>query len=118
MTAQQNTLLYERVAKRVETQIATGALRADDRIPSVRSMSRTARVSVSTVVQAYVHLENRGLIEARSQSGFYVKRAEKALAPQPRPKVTRSRRPVSVAAEVLDTCREALSRNDIVPLNG
>jgi DNA-binding transcriptional MocR family regulator len=116
--AAQQTLLYERVAKLVETQIATGALRADDRIPSVRSMSRTARVSVSTVVQAYVHLENLGLIEARPQSGFYVKRAERALAPQPRPKITRSRRPVSVAAEVLDTCREALSRNDIVPLNG
>jgi len=113
----QQPLLYERVAQLVETQIATGALRADDRIPSVRSMSRTARVSVSTVVQAYVHLENIGLIEARPQSGFYVRRAEKAVAPPPRQKTIRSRRPVSVAAEVLDTCREAMSRTDIVPLN-
>ena len=55
-------LLYERVAHLVETQISTGALRANDRIPSVRSMSRAAKVSVSTVVQAYVHLENIGLI--------------------------------------------------------
>ena len=113
----QQPLLYERVAQLVETQIATGALRADDRIPSVRSMSRTARVSVSTVVQAYVHLENIGLIEARPQSGFYVRRAERIVAQPPRQKVTRSRRPVSVAAEVLDTCREAMTRTDIVPLN-
>ena len=69
----QAPLLYERVARLVETQISTGTLRANERIPSVRSMSRTARVSVSTVVQAYVHLENIGLIEARPQSGFYVR---------------------------------------------
>ena len=111
-------LLYERVAHLVESQIATGTLRANDRIPSVRSMSRTAKVSVSTVVQAYVHLENIGLIEARPQSGFYVRPPNPKLLPEPRAKVTRSSRPVSVASEMLDTCREALSRSDIVPLNG
>lgn len=114
----QAPLLYERVARLVETQIASGALRANDRIPSVRSMSRTARVSVSTVVQAYVHLENIGLIEARPQSGFYVRRPDVPPATQPRARTTRSRRPTSVAQEMLDTCREALSRPDIVPLNG
>ncbi len=111
-------LLYERVASLVEKQIASGALRTNERIPSVRSMSRTARVSVSTVVQAYVHLESIGLIEARPQSGFYVRPPSPSLLPQPRPKITRSRRPISVAAEVLDTCRAALNRPDIVALNG
>lgn len=114
----QAPLLYERVARLVETQIATGALRTNDRIPSVRSMSRTAKVSVSTVVQAYVHLENIGLIEARPQSGFYVRPPDPTVLPEPRAKATRSKKPTSVAAEVLDTCREALSRTDIVPLNG
>jgi DNA-binding transcriptional MocR family regulator len=111
------SLLYERVANLVERQIAIGTLRTNERIPSVRSMSRTAKVSVSTVVQAYVHLENIGLIEARPQSGFYVRPPSPGAVPQPRPKVTRSRRPTSVAAEVLDACRQALSRTDIVPLN-
>jgi DNA-binding transcriptional MocR family regulator len=110
-------LLYERVARLVEAQIANGALRANDRIPSVRSMSRTARVSVSTVVQAYVHLESVGLIEARPQSGFYVRSRSVAPLLQPRPKVVRSMRPRSVATEVLDACREAVARTDIVPLN-
>jgi DNA-binding transcriptional MocR family regulator len=114
----QEPLLYERVARLVETQISSGALRTNERIPSVRSMSRTAKVSVSTVVQAYVHLENIGLIEARPQSGFYVRPPDPKALPEPRPKIARSRRPVSVATEVLDTCREALARTDIVPLNG
>ncbi|MBC7984802.1 MAG: GntR family transcriptional regulator, partial [Candidatus Obscuribacterales bacterium] len=55
------SLLYERVAQRIETQIKKGTLRTNDRIPSVRNMSRTAGVSVATVVQAYVHLESAGL---------------------------------------------------------
>jgi DNA-binding transcriptional MocR family regulator len=113
----QEPLLYERIARLVESQIASGALRAHERIPSVRAMSRTAKVSVSTVVQAYLHLESLGLIEARPQSGFYVRNVQATPLPEPRPKVTRSRRPVSIATEVLDTCREALSRTDMVPLN-
>src|SRR6187200_2812933 len=89
-------LLYERVAQFVETQIASGTLRTNDRIPSVRSMSRTAKVSVSTVVQAYVHLENIGLIEARPQSGFYVRTPELKRLPEPRPKPARTHRPASI----------------------
>ncbi len=111
-------LLYERVARLVETQISTGALRSNERIPSVRAMSRTARVSISTVVQAYLHLENIGLIEARPQSGFFVRQPSATVLPEPRPRPNRLRRPASIATEVLDTCREALTRTDIVPLNG
>src|ERR1043165_7863267 len=96
------SLLYERVARLVETQIASGTLRTNDRIPSVRTMSRSAKVSVSTVVQAYVHLENIGRIEPRPQSGFYVRPPDPKVLPPPRAKVTRSRRPASVATEMLD----------------
>ena len=110
-------LLYERVARLVESQISSGTLRANERIPSVRAMSRTARVSVSTVVQAYVHLENIGLIEARPQSGFYVRTPELKRLPEPRPKTARMNRPVAVATDVLDMCREAMSRTDFVPLS-
>src|ERR1044072_9584653 len=90
----QAPLLYERVARIVESQISSGTLRANERIPSVRAMSRTARVSVSTVVQAYVHLENIGLIEARPQSGFYVRTPEPRRLPEPRPKPAGAPRPV------------------------
>jgi DNA-binding transcriptional regulator YhcF (GntR family) len=109
--ASQEPLLYERVARMVEAQIASGALRSNERIPSVRAMSRTAKVSISTVVQAYLHLENIGLIEARPQSGFYVRPPARPTVPPPRPKVSRSRRPVSVAAETLDTCRSSTARS-------
>jgi len=110
-------LRYEQVARLVERQIASGTLRVNDRIPSVRSMSRTAGVSVSTVVQAYMSLENAGLIESRPQSGFYVRSRTEGRLPVPRSRTLVSRRPRSIATEALDTCREAMLRTDIVPLN-
>ncbi len=113
-----NPLLYEKVAGLVETQISNGALRARDRLPSVRSMSKTARVSISTVVQAYVHLENIGLIEARPQSGFYVRAPGVQRFPEPRARVTRSLKPRSVSTEVMDTCLETFQTPGIVQLHG
>ncbi len=60
--------------------MASGVLNHGDRLPSVRRLARERRVSVSTAVQAMRQLENQGLIEARPQSGFYVRRARMAHA--------------------------------------
>lgn len=78
-------LLYERVADRVADLIARGVLRPGDRVPSVRRLSRQERVSVATVVQAYQQLEVRGLVEARPQSGHYVRARSRAPIAEPRP---------------------------------
>ncbi|WP_265942701.1 PLP-dependent aminotransferase family protein [Dechloromonas sp. A34] len=67
-------LRYERLASELEGMIANGALRHGDRLPSVRRLSVERRLSVSTVVQALRQLENRGLVEARPQSGYFVRR--------------------------------------------
>jgi len=65
--------LYERLAQQVTHLIDHGTLRPGDRVPSVRRMITQQSVSASTVLQAYQLLECRGLIEARPQSGFYVR---------------------------------------------
>jgi DNA-binding transcriptional MocR family regulator len=64
--------LYERLAERVAALIGAGTLRPGDRAPSVRQLSRQQGVSVATVLSAYSLLENRGLLVARPQSGYYV----------------------------------------------
>jgi DNA-binding transcriptional MocR family regulator len=94
-------LLYERVAAHVAGLIERGALRPGDRVPSVRRMSRQQGVSVATVVQAYLHLEGHGLIEARPQSGHYVRRRAAAALPEPRaPRASTTASRVSVAGLV------------------
>lgn len=65
--------LYEGVAARLQAMIEGRTLRPGDRIPSVRRLHRQWSVSVSTVLHAYRLLEARGLIEARPQSGYYVR---------------------------------------------
>src|SRR5512146_1764636 len=64
---------YEKIAGRIERLIKKGTYRTGERIPSVRSLSKQMKVSISTVLKAYFHLENQGIIEARPQSGYYVR---------------------------------------------
>jgi DNA-binding transcriptional MocR family regulator len=75
--------LYEQVASRIAGMIESGTLRVGDRVPSVRSLSVQQRVSVSTVLQAYRTLENQGWLEARPQSGYYIRRAKRSMPPEP-----------------------------------
>ncbi|NET34497.1 MAG: PLP-dependent aminotransferase family protein [Cyanothece sp. SIO1E1] len=64
--------LYERIAEAIEQSIRQGSLKEGDKLPSVRNSSEQRGVSPSTIFQAYYLLEAKGLIEARSKSGYYV----------------------------------------------
>lgn len=66
------TFLYEQIAEEIAELIRQGTFRPGERIPSVRQLSRQYKVSISTAIQAFVLLENQGLIQARPQSGYYV----------------------------------------------
>src|SRR5262245_16012249 len=68
-----NDHLYQEVADRIEQLIAKRALKVGDKLLSVRSLSKEQGISLSTAFQAYYHLESKGLVEARPQSGYYVK---------------------------------------------
>jgi len=109
------SLLYESVAERVAEAIQAGALKAGDRLPSVRRVSAQHRVSIATAVQAYRHLENRRLIEARPKSGYFVSSRPAALAEPNTSTPPGTPRFVGVnqlVTEVLDSVRQA----DGVPL--
>lgn len=67
-------LRYEQLATELAGMIAGGVLAHGDRLPSVRRLAQERRLSMSTVVQALRQLEDRGMIEARPQSGFFVQR--------------------------------------------
>jgi DNA-binding transcriptional MocR family regulator len=81
--AEISPFLYEQIAGNIAGLIAQGTYRTGERIPSVRQMSKQQDVSISTVLQAYLLLESRGLIEARPQSGYYVRAPEVDQLPEP-----------------------------------
>ena len=68
-----NDHLYLRIAETIEQQIMDQVLKIGDKLPSVRLLSKEHGISVSTILQSYYHLEGKGLIESRPQSGYYVR---------------------------------------------
>ncbi|NNF57922.1 MAG: PLP-dependent aminotransferase family protein [Rhodothermaceae bacterium] len=111
-----DAFLYERLAASLTALIEAGTLRPGERLPSVRRFSAQQRVSVSTVLQAYRLLEDRRLVEARPQSGFYV-RAECRTRPA-EPSISTpslAAQPVGVGAFVAEVSA-VMADPSIVPL--
>src|SRR5687767_3367286 len=73
--------LYEDVAGRIAAMIDGGTYGPGDRLPSVRNLHAQFDVSVTTVLEAYRLLEDRGVIRARPQSGYFVRPRD---VPRPR----------------------------------
>ncbi len=80
---QVKTPLYEEVAGKLSYLIEQGTLRPGDRVPSIRSLSKQLQVSINTVKEAYGLLEDRRLLEARPQSGYYVRARLPELPAEP-----------------------------------
>jgi DNA-binding transcriptional MocR family regulator len=63
---------YEELASFITGLVDKGTLLPGSRVPSLRKISTQRQTSLSTALQAYRLLEDRGILEARPQSGFYV----------------------------------------------
>ncbi|HEY0844985.1 MAG TPA: PLP-dependent aminotransferase family protein [Noviherbaspirillum sp.] len=64
--------LVDQVASQLAQRIEAGALRAGDRLPSVRQFAGAHGISISTTVEAYERLVANGLLVARRGAGFFV----------------------------------------------
>lgn len=80
-------MLYEQVAQKLQEQVANGVYRQGERVPSVRRLSDQLDVSISTVIEAYRRLESQGVLEARPQSGYYVR--ARLWQPPAQPEISR-----------------------------
>jgi DNA-binding transcriptional MocR family regulator len=63
---------YEELAGFITGLVQQGILPPGARAPSLRQISKQRSTSLSTALQAYRLLEDRGVLEARPQSGYYV----------------------------------------------
>ena len=71
--------LYQKLAQEFAALIRDGHLKPGERLPSVRRLAMQRQISVSTALQALRSLENSELVEARPQSGYFVRRRARAL---------------------------------------
>ena len=74
---------YEETARFITDLVDGGTLIPGARAPSLRQITRQRGVSLSTALQAYRALEDRGILQARPQSGFYVAKGAPILLETP-----------------------------------
>jgi len=66
------TYKYAQVSRYINQLIERGDLKPGDKAPSLRKLSKQLGVSIATITQSYVNLEDQGILSAKPQSGFYV----------------------------------------------
>ncbi len=64
--------LYEYLYKCIKEDILSGRLRAEEKLPSKRSLAQNLNISTITVETAYGQLMAEGYIYSKPKSGFYV----------------------------------------------
>ncbi len=109
---------YTMLADVLESQIRDGTFRAGDKLPSIRGLHARTGLSISTVYQAFIELEKRGMILAREKSGYYVKPMLERILPSPEA-VRNKPMPRKVAINNLAAALfEAMVTPDVLPLGG
>ena len=68
--------LYEQIYEQIKEQIISGALASDEKLDSIRNLSKKLGVSKNTVDLAYRQLISEGYIYSKMNSGFYVEKYE------------------------------------------
>lgn len=67
-----STPLYVQLYQSIKSDITTGSIKAGERLPSLRSLSQSLGISITTVQLAYNQLLVEGYTVSRPQSGYYV----------------------------------------------
>lgn len=111
----EDEFLYLQVAEKLEALIEKNIIKIGAKLPSVRSLSREQGISMSTAFKAYSELENKGLIEARPKSGYYVKFVPLHQCPVIQPGQQEHKDPKKVKVdEMISMLYENLKQEDVV----
>jgi GntR family transcriptional regulator len=67
-----STPIYRQLGDQVREAVARGKLRAGERLPSVRELSRELVVNPNTIARVYTELERDGVLNNRQGLGVFV----------------------------------------------
>jgi GntR family transcriptional regulator len=75
------TPLYAQLERTIRLGIATGRLRPDTQLPTVRQLAVDLRVNANTVAKVYRDMEREGLLETRRGVGTFVRTSKPEVMP-------------------------------------
>jgi GntR family transcriptional regulator len=76
--------IYQQLVGQIRERIARGDLKTDDKLPSVRELSRELVVNPNTVARTYLELERAGMVISRPGLGVFVARPQADLSDEAR----------------------------------
>jgi len=99
---------YEKIIDHIQSAIDKDIFKTNEKLPSLRKITREFNCAISVAMQAYMELEIRGQIHAIEKSGFFVSPQLKHKIPSPQkvshklePKISKSN---ALAKTVIDLC--------------
>ena len=103
-----DSLLYAQLADNLIDHIQSGVYKIGEKMPSVRTLAKREQVSIATVNSAYAILEERGWVQAKPKSGYFVNRTTQTIIGLPSQiKVKTKPRAVTTKDLALEVQREA-----------
>jgi GntR family transcriptional regulator len=64
--------IYIQIVEQIRQQVASGELKPDDQLPTVRQLASELRVNFNTIARAYRILDEGGLISTQQGRGTYI----------------------------------------------
>jgi GntR family transcriptional regulator len=76
--------IYRQLAQQLREAVARGRVQPEDRLPSVRELSRVLVINPNTVARVYTELEREGILNTRPGLGVFVARPKAELTKKAR----------------------------------
>lgn len=64
--------IYTQITNQIQSQVASGVLKPEDQLPTVRALAQELRVNFNTVARAYRLLDEAGVISTQQGRGTYI----------------------------------------------
>ncbi len=71
--------IYRQLADQIREAVARGQLAQDERLPSVRELSKQLTINPNTVARVYTELEREGVLNTRPGLGVFVAETKNEL---------------------------------------
>ncbi|MBN1972795.1 MAG: GntR family transcriptional regulator [Sedimentisphaerales bacterium] len=84
---QSGEAIYRQIVEQIKYKIASGELKPNEQLPSIRDLAKQLKINPRTVVKIYEDLQNGGLVVRRQGQGVFVKDGQSAVPANTRNKM-------------------------------
>ena len=76
---QSGEAIYRQIVEQIKYKIASGELKPNEQLPSIRDLAKQLKINPRTVVKIYEELQGGGLVVRRQGQGVFVKNGQSAV---------------------------------------